>query len=88
MWICAKCGTQAREIEVCSGCGTLMRLDPLPQPKEDKYQFVLVVYSKPNVADVIGPFVSVTAGDTWAAANLTHNDYEVMLMENPNEREA
>jgi hypothetical protein len=52
-------------------------------PKEDRYKFVLVIYSKPNVADVVGPFPSVIAGDMWATEHLTHNDYEVMLMEAP-----
>jgi hypothetical protein len=87
MWICAKCGTQAQQIEVCSGCGTLMRLPNQP-PKEKQYQYVLVIYSEPNVADVVGPFESVMGGDSWAEANLTHSNYEVMLMENPNDREA
>lgn len=84
MWICARCGTEAQRPEICSGCGSNMKpFEQADKPKEERYKFVLVVYSKPNVADVIGPFPSVMAGDMWASENLTHNDYEVMLMEAP-----
>lgn len=84
MWICAKCGTQAQQIEVCSGCGCLMTTPNQP-PKEERYQFVLIAH-KGAVEDgfgVYGPFESVMSADMWANATLKHTDYEVVLMEAP-----
>lgn len=92
MWICARCGTQAQKIEVCSGCGCLMTL-PNQRPKEDKFQFVLIAYLLRGGVETFGPFASVSEADQWwdkTAADQPKfgwKDYEVVLMENPNDRE-
>jgi hypothetical protein len=89
MWICAKCGTQAQQIEVCSGCGTLMTL-PLQPTKEKRYEFVLIEVEMMDgdpIYSAYGPFESVMAADTWADEFLNHRNYEVALMENPNARQ-
>ena len=87
MWICAKCGTQAQKPELCSGCGSQMR--PFDQPpKEERYKFVLIVHrSGDGDSGAYGPFPSVTAADLWADKTFNHHDYEVVLMENPDDRE-
>lgn len=93
MWICARCGTEAQRPETCSGCGSPMK--PFDQPpKEDRYQFVLYTKHQGRAAPsgFYGPFPSVTAADQWWEANCegnpdySHHDYEVVLMENPNDR--
>jgi hypothetical protein len=86
MWICAACGTEAQKPETCSGCGSPMK--PFDQPpKEERYQFVLIVHrSGDGDSEAYGPFPSVMSADQWADS-LDHRDYEVVLMENPNERE-
>lgn len=92
MWICASCGTQAQQPDVCSGCGTVMR--PFNQPQEKRYMFVIVGHRTPEgCMAVYGPFESVTQADQWWDKHMsevqgyTHGDYEVVLMENPNDRE-
>lgn len=83
MWICAACGTEAQQPDMCSGCGSLMR--PFNEPKEVKYQFVLIVHRhRDDDSAVYGPFPSVMSADQWADGNLDHHDYEVVLMEAPN----
>lgn len=91
MWICAKCGTQAQVPDMCSGCGSMMR--PFDEPvKEVKYQFVLIAYLLKGGIDCHGPFDSVMAADQWwdnhAAKRVEYGwkDYEVVLMEAPNDR--
>lgn len=85
MWICAACGTEAQQPDMCSGCGSLMR----PFPKEVKYQFVLIAYLLKGGTECIGPFESVTLADQWWDANAPKRvdygwkDYEVVLMEAP-----
>jgi hypothetical protein len=85
MWICARCGTEAQQPEMCSGCGSIMR--PLGEPpKEDRYKFVLIerhMHDGDLLSNVYGPFPSVIAADMWADATLKHHDYEVVLMEAP-----
>lgn len=86
MWICAKCGTQAQQPDMCSGCGSLMR--PFTQPKEERYRFVLIVHRhRDNDSGAYGPFPSVISADMWADGHLDHHDYEVVLMENPDEQQ-
>lgn len=93
MWICARCGTEAQKPEVCSGCGSSMK--PFdPPPKEERFQFCLLTYppGKTKATEFIGPFPSVMAADQWWEQHMAphgyhFNDYEVLLMENPNERE-
>jgi hypothetical protein len=90
MWICARCGTEAQRPETCSGCGSAMK--PFDQPpKEDRYQFVMLAYTKDKTIDVIGPFPDVMTADQWWEAHQfearftgNYRDYEVVLMENPN----
>ena len=87
MWICASCGTQAQQPDMCSGCGTVMR--PFNQPQDKRYMFVLIAYKGyvEDGFDVFGPFPSVMAADAWAEAHLEKRDnHEVVLMENPNDR--
>ncbi len=83
MWICAKCGTEAQQPEICSGCGSFMK-PPGSPPKEERYRFVLIDLKDPAA---YGPFPSVIAADMWADGHITHNDTRVVLMENPDERE-
>lgn len=85
MWICAKCGTQAQEPEICSGCGS-----PMIWPKKEaKYQYVVIAYLLKGGTECIGPFETVTLADQWWDANATKRvdygwkDYEVVLMEAP-----
>lgn len=83
MWICAACGTEAQVPDMCSGCGSLMK--PFGEPKEVKYQFVLIVHRhRDDDSAAYGPFPSVMSADQWADGNLDHHDYEVVLMEAPN----
>lgn len=93
MWICARCGTQAQVPDMCSGCGSMMR--PFDAPvKEVKYQFVLIAFRnlEPKGIDCYGPFPNVMAADDWWDANAASRaeygwkDYEVVLMEAPNDR--
>ncbi len=82
MWICAKCGTEAQQPEICSGCGSNMKPFNEP-PKEERYRFVLI-----DLKDIAayGPFPSVIAADMWAETAINHNDTRVVLMENPDDR--
>ena len=88
MWICARCGTEAQQPEICSGCGSTMK--PFGQPpKEDRFKFVLVAHLSKGGIDLIGPFPNVMAADMWwdakspARAEYGWKDYEVVLMEAP-----
>jgi hypothetical protein len=83
MWICARCGTEAQQPEICSGCGSNMK--PFDQPsKEERFRFVLIDLKDPAA---YGPFPSVISADMWAEKHVNHNDTRVVLMENPNDRE-
>ena len=95
MWICAGCGTEAQQPDMCSGCGSRMKPFGEP-PKEDRYQFVLIAYplDYPKLGTslgVFGPFASVLAADLWwetftaSRTDYGWKDYEVVLMENPND---
>jgi hypothetical protein len=85
MWICASCGTQAKQIELCSGCGVVMRsLDPPPPPPK-KYQFMLVVTFEDKTMAAFGPFESVMAADTWQDEHFKRVTSQVMLMTHPDE---
>ena len=79
MWICARCGTEAQQAEMCSGCGSIMRPFPEPPPLE-RYRYVLI--DKRDFA-CYGPFLKVIDADSWAEAHLKHQDCEVVLMEFP-----
>ena len=67
MWICARCGTEARQPEVCSGCGSLMRsFDAQGGNPRPLVSFVLLVTDrKHHTTEAIGPFDSVLACDQW-----------------------
>ena len=85
MWICAKCGTEAQQPEICSGCGSNMKpFGEADKPKEERYKFVLIDLKDPAA---YGPFPSVISADMWAEKHINHNDTRVVLMENPNDRE-
>jgi hypothetical protein len=85
MWICAKCGTQAYQVEVCSGCGCIMNLpeDPTKPPPPKTYQFVLVVTLEDKTLAAFGPFESVMAADQWQDAHFKRVTSHVMLMTHP-----
>lgn len=94
MWICATCGTEAREPEVCSGCGSRMKPFNEP-PKEKRYHFVLVLQS--NDKDGLfayGTFPNVMAADMWWDQHMREDRFdglhkhEVVMMEAPDEAEA
>lgn len=82
MWICAKCGTQAQQVDICSGCGSAMKpFGQADSPKEERYKFVLIDLKSPAA---YGPFPSVIAADMWAdAAGITQSN--VLLMEAPDD---
>ena len=87
MWICARCGTEAQRIEICSNCGSTMKplqsvLDP-PPPK--KYQFMLVIHLEDKTMAAFGPFESVMAADTWQDEHFKRVTSQVMLMTHPDE---
>jgi hypothetical protein len=64
-------------------------------PKEDRYQFVLLAYLLNGGIAAFGPFPNVSAADQWwdanaakedyCSPNLGYKDYEVVLMEAPDE---
>jgi len=91
MWICAKCGTQAQQIEVCSGCGCLMTLPE--QVAVVSFALLLHERSYDESPDFIfGPFTTVMEADQWWDAHKKEERfgrirfYTVTLMENPNDR--
>jgi hypothetical protein len=70
MWICASCGTEAQQIEVCSGCGSLMRLGTQAlTPARPAVSFVLLLSESdveaPDPDFIIGPFSTVLEADQW-----------------------
>ncbi len=87
MWICARCGTQAQQIELCSGCGAIMR--PLTanvvEPPPKKYQFMLVIHLEDKTMAAFGPFESVMAADEWQDIHFKRVTSQVMLMTHPDE---
>lgn len=87
MWICAKCGTEAQRIDVCSSCGSLMKPfeEALAPPPPKKYDFVLVVQLEDKTMAAFGPFESVTAADMWQDAHYKRVTSQVMLMTHPDE---
>lgn len=84
MWICASCGTQAKQVEVCSGCGAKMLSLKEPEPIK-AYEFVLVVTLEDKTMAAFGPFPSVMAADTWQDEHFKRVTSQVMLMTNPSQ---
>ena len=80
MWICATCGTEAQQPEMCSGCGATMK--PFNQPKEERYRFVVIDLKDPAA---YGPFPAIINADMWAEGHINHNDWRVVLMEAPDD---
>lgn len=87
MWICARCGTQAQQIELCSGCGTAMRpLTATPiEPTPPKYQFMLVIHLPDKTLAAFGPFESVMAADMWQDQHFKRVTSQVIMMTHPDE---
>ncbi len=63
-WFCATCNTQAPRPELCSGCGTPMRVLDHALPN---VQFMLCLGDQNGMwyYEYIGPFDSVLAADQW-----------------------
>jgi hypothetical protein len=88
MWICAKCGTQAQKIEVCSGCACPMT--PLVAPKP-AHSFALYAYKDDGSKEefCFGPFPSVLEADQWWAQHRREDRFhhvlftETRIMETP-----
>lgn len=91
MWICARCGTEARQPEICSGCGSRMR--PFPEQAGNPrplVSFVLLITNhKDQTTEAVGPFNSVLECDQWWAQHASEERFtncvalEPMLMEAP-----
>lgn len=85
MWICAKCGTQAQQLEVCSGCGCLMKLPEvaLAPPPPKQYQFMLIIHLEDKTLAAFGPFDSVMQADMWQDEHYKRVTSQVILMTHP-----
>lgn len=68
MWICAKCGTEAQQPEICSGCGSSMK----PFDSQPAFAFVLLLHERSydETPDfILGPFPTVMEADQWWEAH-------------------